>query len=93
MKTYQVSTLVLSLLFGTNGIKNYYRPPSYSQISQKCGCNCEAIIPSNDCVTCCDSDSTPQAEEDPYDAEADKLTNTIWESVSKVEDRDVRRDN
>ena len=93
MKTYQVSTIVLSLLLGNNCIKNYYRPPSYSQISHKCGCNCEAVIPANECVSCCDTGDAPAAEEDPYEAESDKLTNTIWESVSKVEDRDVRRDN
>jgi hypothetical protein len=32
-------------------------------------------------------------EEDPYEVEAEKMTNTIWESVSKVEDKELRRDN
>jgi len=97
MKTYQVSsTLVLSLLLAsTNGasLKTYYRPPSYSQISQSCGCNCEAPLPANECVSCCDVIEAPVVEEDPYEVEAEKMTNTIWESVSKMEDKELRRDN
>merc|ERR1712166_1489814 len=97
MKTYQVSsTLVLSLLLGSsNGasLKTYYRPPSYSQISSSCGCNCEAPLPAYECTSCCTAIEAPVVEEDPYEVEAEKMTNTIWESVSKMEDKEVRRDN
>jgi len=44
-------------------------------------------------VSCCDTVEAPAVEEDPYEVEAEKMTNTIWESVSKMEDKDVRRDN
>jgi hypothetical protein len=44
-------------------------------------------------VSCCDAPEAPAAEEDPYEVEAEKMTNTIWESVSKVEDKELRRDN
>lgn len=44
-------------------------------------------------MSCCDTVEAPAVEEDPYEVEAEKMTNTIWESVSKMEDKDVRRDN
>jgi len=44
-------------------------------------------------VTCCDTIEAPVVDEDPYEVEAEKMTNTIWESVSKMEDKELRRDN
>ena len=44
-------------------------------------------------MSCCDTPEAPVAEEDPYEVEAEKMTNTIWESVSKLEDKELRRDN
>lgn len=44
-------------------------------------------------MTCCDTIEAPVVDEDPYEVEAEKMTNTIWESVSKMEDKQLRRDN